>query len=236
MVRFVNGAPTTVYISTHSDGSAYNYASMPKNGVRPIAYIAAGDHANYGTSGSQPYPVPVIGPIVDHTGQGAFWDSTLNFRGYWFDNSSQTFTAAPGAGAGGQEQLNETPDWLSFQGAWGDDTPSTDILKNEQYCIFSECHYTAGPTGTYFRRHHSVTLKLTDVQAPSRRTSAGRASANRAPARSQTRSRRSLYPRTSTSTSRPSEMRFSRHRTVASSTTSLTRPRRAHERCISRRH
>jgi hypothetical protein len=149
MVRFVNGTPTGVYISAHDAGSAYTWAALPKaaNGTRPVTYIAVGDHANYGTAGRQPYPVPLIGPIADTTSAGFLWDTTLNFRGYWFDNATQTFAAAGGAGVGGQEQQGETPSWLDFVGQWGDDTPPTDILKNEQYCVFTECHYTAGPTG-----------------------------------------------------------------------------------------
>jgi hypothetical protein len=145
MVRFTNGVPTDVYLSAHDSGSAYTYSALPKNGVRPITYVAQGTHANYATAGSQPYPVPIIGPISDTTGKGLVWDTTLNYRGYWLDTASQTFTAAGGAGQGGKEQASETPGWLSFQGAWGDNITTADV--SGQYCISTECHYVAGPTG-----------------------------------------------------------------------------------------
>jgi hypothetical protein len=223
MVRFVNGTPTAVYLSSHESGTAWTYAALPKNGVRPITYIAAGDHANYATSGAQPYPVAVIGPIFDHTGAGALWDTTLNYRGYWFDTATNTFKDAGGVGVGGQAQINENPSWLYFQGAWGDDTPATDILKNEQYCIFSECHYTAGPTGQLVHTP-PIGLTLTFAQDRSRRTLAGRPSVReRTRAWCRRPSTRSASPRTTTVTSRRWETPCSRQRSVGSSTTSRGR-------------
>jgi hypothetical protein len=149
MVRFVNGVPTNVYLSAHSAGTAYTYGALPKSGQRPITYIARGTHANYATAGSQPYPVPIIGPIFDSTSKGQLWDVTKNYRGFWFDNSTKVFTVASGAGSGASSETSEGSGWLSFQGKWGDDTPPTDILHNDQYCISTECHYVAGPTGQF---------------------------------------------------------------------------------------
>lgn len=150
MVRFVNGAPTHVYLSAHSAGTAYTFDAFPKatGTQRPVTYIASGTHANYATAGAQKYPVPIIGPITDNTQAGVAWDVTTNFRGYWYDNTTNAFSTAGGAGSGGAAQAaGEEASWLSFTGHWGDDTPPTDILNNEQYCISTECHYVAGPTG-----------------------------------------------------------------------------------------
>jgi hypothetical protein len=169
-VRFVNGVPTAVWLSAHSDGDAYTYAALPKQGVRPVTYIAVGDHANYATAGKQPYPVPVIGPIADNTGAGAFWDVTLNYRGFWYNNATNTFTSAGGAGTGGTEQATEGVSWLNFLGAWGDDTPPTQFLKSEQYCISTECHYTAGPSGTSICLGSPCAAFSHFSQDPSRRT------------------------------------------------------------------
>ena len=47
MVRFINGAPDTIYYSEHSSGAAYKYSAVEKVGVRPVNYVATGTHANY---------------------------------------------------------------------------------------------------------------------------------------------------------------------------------------------
>lgn len=149
MVRFVNGVPSHVYLSAHSAGTAYTFAALPKaSGTqRPITYIAKGTHANYATKGEQKYPIPIIGPISDNTSPGFYWDVTQNYRGYWYDPAANTFTSAGGVGTGGAAQAaGETASWLNFQGKWGDDTPAND--QGQQYCISTECHYVAGPTGT----------------------------------------------------------------------------------------
>lgn len=143
MVRFVDGAPTHVYLSAHSGGYAYTYDAVAKQGVRPVVYVADGSHANYATAGTQQYTV--AGSLIeDHTDEGLFWDVSLNYRGYWYDAGS--FSAAGGAGTGGAAQASETVDWLYWGGHWGDaQLPDDDPRQN---CIFDiECHYVEGPTG-----------------------------------------------------------------------------------------
>jgi hypothetical protein len=218
MVRFTNGSPTGVYISAHDAGTAYAWGALPfaANGTRPITYIAQGDHANYGTAGRQPYPVPILGPIADQTSAGVLWDTTLNFRGFWFDHATRTFAAAGGAGAGGAAQANESVSWLQFLGQWGDDTPPTNILKNEQYCISTECHYTAGPTGEPSFAHVRGIL-ITCMKARLRRISvASRFARTRRSARSRRPLTPSCYPRTSRSASRTWLVRFARPSAAAS--------------------
>ena len=70
---------------------------------------------------------------------------TANYRGFWYDVSSQQFSLATGAGEGASESAQEGVSWLSWLGAWGDEQPPTS--SSGQYCIFGECRYTSGPTG-----------------------------------------------------------------------------------------
>jgi len=150
MVRFVDGVPEYLYLSAHGAGFAFNYTIVPTTDGRPNVYIAVGSHANYGTAGDQElYDIP-FDILHDTTDAGPFWDVTLNYRGYWFDNSTQTFTSAGGKDVGGTEQESETVDWLYWTGAWGDEQyPSSD---SRQDCIgipdiLEECEYVSGPTG-----------------------------------------------------------------------------------------
>ncbi|KAK1759088.1 hypothetical protein QBC47DRAFT_371048 [Echria macrotheca] len=144
MIRFVDSKPYAVYLSQHGAGSAYFYSVLEKNGQRPVTYVAHGGHANYATAGTQEYTI-AAGLITDTTDKGFAWDPALNYRGYWYDPASKTFTSAGGAGTGGAEQATETATWLNWLGQWGDAQYPNG--QNGQYCLFSECHYAAGPTG-----------------------------------------------------------------------------------------
>jgi hypothetical protein len=119
------------------------------DGERPITYIAYGGHANYVTAGSQDYTV-ALGLVSDTTDAGYLWDMTLNYRGYWYDVSTGTFTVSSGAGTGATEEEGESADWLNWLGTWGDEQYPDGLLddiETGQYCIVGECHYTGGPTG-----------------------------------------------------------------------------------------
>ncbi|KAI5835592.1 hypothetical protein K523DRAFT_318928 [Schizophyllum commune Tattone D] len=145
MVRFVNGEPTHVYLSAHSSGYAYTYDAIAKEGKRPKVYVADGTHANYAITGTQEYTF-AGSLITDDTDEGPFWDVALNYRGYWFDNDTTTFTIAGGAGTGGAAQDAEGAHWLLWKGAWGDQEYPED--DDRQYCVFDiSCHYVNGPTG-----------------------------------------------------------------------------------------
>lgn len=50
MIRFLNGVPQAIFYSQHSDGEAFAWSAVAKNGVRPIVYSAGGSHANYATT------------------------------------------------------------------------------------------------------------------------------------------------------------------------------------------
>jgi hypothetical protein len=133
---------------------------------RATTYIAGGSHANYVSVGKQDYSAP-FGLLSDTTDAGPYWDvtqvcpvslsapiidakyrlRTQNYRGFWYDNATSTFTSAGGAGIGASEQSGEGVSWLSFAGMWGDQQyPSSDPRQN---CDFGECHYEDGPTGEY---------------------------------------------------------------------------------------
>ncbi|KAI1262678.1 hypothetical protein F5Y18DRAFT_149506 [Xylariaceae sp. FL1019] len=144
MIRFINSEPYAIYHSQHSAGSAYYWDVMTFSGSRPQTYVGNGGHANYATAGKQEYTV-AAGIVTDTTDAGVAWDMTLNYRGYYYDNSTNTFTSAGGAGVGGTEQGGETADWLNWLGRWGDEQYPLTYLG--QYCIFDECHYVTGPTG-----------------------------------------------------------------------------------------
>ncbi|KAL1982870.1 hypothetical protein VTN96DRAFT_798 [Rasamsonia emersonii] len=145
MVRYFNGTPAYIYLSAHDGGRAYNYSALEQTDGRATTYVAVGTHANYATAGQQDYDLP-FGLLHDTTDKGPFWDVTQNYRGFWFDNSTQTFSSAGGKSTGGEEQASEGADWLKWLGYWGDEQyPDTDP---RQYCILDiECAFVSGPTG-----------------------------------------------------------------------------------------
>jgi hypothetical protein len=57
MIRFLHGVPQSIFFSQHADGVAYSYASVEKQGIRPVNYVASGSHANY----------PIVGSVPLHT-------------------------------------------------------------------------------------------------------------------------------------------------------------------------
>jgi Vacuolar protein sorting-associated protein 62 len=51
MIRFKSGVPQAVYFSQHANSQTFTYQAVEKMGKRPVAYIARGSHAVYGTTG-----------------------------------------------------------------------------------------------------------------------------------------------------------------------------------------
>ncbi|KAF9020305.1 hypothetical protein BDZ89DRAFT_958469 [Hymenopellis radicata] len=153
MVRFTDGVPQTVYLSAHSGGTSYTYDAIDKLNGRPKVYIATGTHANYATTGEQDYSLP-FGLLHDTTDEGALWDVTKNFRGFYYDRSA--FTSAGGADIGGAKQDAEGVSWLSWLGRWGDQQyPDSD---DRQYGIFGQYHYVSGPTGPLAKNLNRTTV------------------------------------------------------------------------------
>jgi hypothetical protein len=104
------GKPLVVGYSQHGEGVRRDWKTAPKRGVRPIAYVALGSHANYPTVGIQRFDPRVVDPLfisiirqnrhepVDHTGRGAAIVPALV-------RVSAT-----------------TPAWMTFAGGWGEDS------------------------------------------------------------------------------------------------------------------
>jgi len=146
MIRFINEEPAFIYYSEHSSGAAFNFSAVEKNGGRPVNYIAVGSHANYATAGEQTYESGDPSEVPhDYTDDGFYWDITQNYRGYWYNLSTQAFTSSGGAGQGGVLQAGEGEDWLKFAGKWGDQ--QWDVSRPGQFCNPSGCHISDGPTG-----------------------------------------------------------------------------------------
>jgi hypothetical protein len=103
------GKPLVVGYSEHGAGVRRDWAKAPRQGTRPLVYVALGSHANYPTPGTQPFDPRVVDPVfvsvirqngqapVDHTGKGRVVRPRL------------VRVAA------------RTPAWMAFAGGWGED-------------------------------------------------------------------------------------------------------------------
>jgi hypothetical protein len=103
------GKPVHVAYSQHGEGVRRAWTSAPKQGLRPLAYVALGSHANYPTAGVQRFDPRVVDPLfvsvirqnggqpVDHTGPGRVVRPAL-----------VRVTAT-------------SPGWMAFAGGWGED-------------------------------------------------------------------------------------------------------------------
>ncbi|KIY51645.1 hypothetical protein FISHEDRAFT_64161 [Fistulina hepatica ATCC 64428] len=133
------GSPEYIFLSAHSDGDAYTYDALTSTDNRATVYIAGGDHANYPTTGKQDYIAWPLGTLSDTTDDGPYWDVTQNYRGYWYDNDTDTYTSAGGTDTGGTERESESVDWLYWLGYWGDEQyPTSDPRQNYDFgCLYT---------------------------------------------------------------------------------------------------
>jgi len=140
MIRFSNGQPQYIWYSQHSNGQAFAYRSVRKNGLRPIAFSSNGSHANYAIPGDHDHTIPNFnlpgGVLEDHTDEGTLWDPLLSAWYYNFAPATNSFTPYDPS----------TPvNWLQFQGRWGDqEYPTSDP---RQVKLFGQAKYSSGPTG-----------------------------------------------------------------------------------------
>ncbi|KAL7945054.1 hypothetical protein V8C42DRAFT_358111 [Trichoderma barbatum] len=65
MVRYLNGIPSQIFLSQHTNGEAFSYDALQKIGKRALIYSAFGSHANYVTKGSHniPFTLPPLPPL-----------------------------------------------------------------------------------------------------------------------------------------------------------------------------
>lgn len=68
---------------------------------------------------------------------------TKNYRGYWYNASTNTFTTAASGNSTGAKE--DSASWLSWEGYWGDEQYENGY--DGQECLASECKYVTGPTG-----------------------------------------------------------------------------------------
>ena len=106
----LEGRPLTVGYSQHGKGVRRDWARAPRRGLRPVAYVALGSHANYPTAGTQRLDPRVVDPLfisvirqngqaaVDHTGNGRVVRPSL-----------VRVTAT-------------TPSWMAFAGGFGEES------------------------------------------------------------------------------------------------------------------
>ena len=103
------GKPLVVGYSQHGEGVRRDWRATAKQGLRPLAYVALGSHANYPTTGTHRFDPRVVDPLfiavirqngqepVDHTGRGS--------------------AVRPGL-----VRITPTsPAWMTFAGGWGED-------------------------------------------------------------------------------------------------------------------
>jgi len=143
------GAPLEVGYSEHDEGVRRTWAKAPRQGLRPLVYVALGSHANYPTPGTQPFDPRVVDPIfisvirqngqpaVDHTGHGRVVRPRL-----------VRVTAT-------------SPAWMAFAGGWGEAgylrTPGGE----------PQAYSTTGPHGPAF--HEQWRRPVADVMGWPRR-------------------------------------------------------------------
>lgn len=144
MIRFYSGKPRNVFLSQHADGVAYQYDAMQKEGVRPIAYVARGGHANYPVAAETSLIPNIIGLVYDTTSPGPRWDVTLNYNGYWY---SRTSGWANAVGRNASTWASGPPGYGYLQSVakWGNKALPKNATGQEY--IFGQYKWADGGTG-----------------------------------------------------------------------------------------
>ena len=142
MIRFQEGQPQAIWYSQHGNGQAFNYVTVEKVGVRPIAYSANGSHANYAIAGIHDHTIPDLnlpaGFLLDYTSKGRLWDPTLSTYYYNYHASNSSF-----------EGINNAPvGAMTYKGRWGDEQYSDDDTR-QPAPFFGFRKFVSGPTGPW---------------------------------------------------------------------------------------
>ncbi|PNS19617.1 hypothetical protein CAC42_7461 [Sphaceloma murrayae] len=141
VIRFNNGVPSQIWYSQHSNGEAFTYTTIQKEGIRPLVFSSNGSHANYATTGAQDRVLPDLdlpGLVFnDYADSGPRWDPVLNSYFVKYDIASGDFEPYDDA----------TPTaWLRFEGKWGDQQyPDSDPRQRSLFGLAYK--FTGGPTG-----------------------------------------------------------------------------------------
>lgn len=142
MIRFQDGVPREIWYSQHSNGEAFTYDAVEKEGIRPISYSAMGSHASYAIEGTHDHTIPDLnlpnGLIQDYTSKGTMWDPAKNSYLYIFDAKTSSFQDADRGSPVGA---------MYFKGQWGDEQYASKDLRQKRFFGFYK--YTSGPTGPW---------------------------------------------------------------------------------------
>jgi hypothetical protein len=140
MIRFQDGVPQEIWYSQHSNGEAFTYEAVEKEGIRPISYSAMGSHASYAIAGTHDHTIPDLnlpnGLIQDYTSKGTMWDPAKNSYWYIFDAETSSFHDANSGSPVGA---------MYFKGQWGDEQYASNDRRQKRFFGFYK--YTSGPTG-----------------------------------------------------------------------------------------
>jgi hypothetical protein len=123
------GRPLAVALSAHCKGARRDWKRVPKRGLRPLAYVALGSHANYFRPGPHPHSADC-------------WPRELRDVVRAFGLADRT-----AAGRVVRPRLvtvtSTKPPWMAFAGAWGE-AGYVRFPNNEPVA------YGAGPRGPAF--------------------------------------------------------------------------------------
>ncbi len=109
VITDLQGKPVAAGYSQHAEGRRRDWLRVPKQGTRPIVYVALGSHANYFSPGVQRFDSRVVEPLLISLIQQA-----------GFEPADHT-----GSGSRVRPRLvrvnAKTPAWMTFAGTWGED-------------------------------------------------------------------------------------------------------------------
>jgi hypothetical protein len=105
----LRGRPLLAGYSQHSAGVRREWARVPRQGRRPVVYVALGSHANYLAPGAHPFGAPAVDPLlVSVIEQNGFRAADHTGRGRTIRPQLVRVTSA-------------LPSWMAFAGRFGED-------------------------------------------------------------------------------------------------------------------
>jgi hypothetical protein len=122
-IRFVNGAPSQVFLSQHDGGGTYAYgdpALFLDNG-RPTVFAALGSHGLYTDDARHTYQqLPNGDTLNDDTDHGTVWDT------------------APGLVTFTPQSTTGPLSWLTYTGRWGNPKEECDLELATGECTLND--------------------------------------------------------------------------------------------------